>query len=278
MPTTLRFAIAGLCVLTIGLLGVIGINLVRPTNHPAEVATGPAPLMVTYLVASKPLSAGTLARAEDFAPKQMASPTVPSDVIIDTPDNRANLRGSLIRNRVEAGQPILSNEVMHPGDRGFIASVLRPGYRAAAVPVDSVSGVAGLIWPGDHVDVLLTQQMKNAPPARSGLAETILRDVRVIAVDQQMVQGAPDDNSAAGKLARTVTLEVTPEDAQKVALATTMGKLSLSIRSAVGEDAKTAAVTFDSDVSAALSQDTQPQAGAVVRIIDGKDSREVRFP
>lgn len=278
MPTVLRIGVVGLCVLAALLLGAIGINYTHLSIHSAEVASsGPAPLMVKFLVASKPLPAGTLAREEDFAAKAEASTSVPHDIIVDTPDARANLRGSLIRARIEAGQPVLSTEIMRPGDRGFIASVLQPGYHAVSVPVDSVSGVAGLIWPGDHVDVILTQQLRNAPQARGGTSETMLRDVRVIAVDQEMVQGAPTDNTTAGKVARTVTLEATPEDAQKLALATTMGKLSLSIRSAMDAKAPATPVTYVSDVSAALQQDAPP-TGVVVRVFEGDRANEVKFP
>ena len=93
-------------------------------------------------------------------------------------------------------------DVLAPRDRGFIANVLREGYRAVAVGVDPVSGVAGLIWPGDHVDILLTQELEGAPVARKNLGETVLTDVRVIAIDQDMVQSAPANNAVAGRIVR----------------------------------------------------------------------------
>jgi pilus assembly protein CpaB len=109
---------------------------------------------------------------------------------------------------------------MRPGDHGFLAAVLTPGWRATAVAVDAVSGTAGLIWPGDHVDLILTQeisQQAGAPQASGNriAAETVLKDVRVIAVDQQLVQGAAGANGEGGS--KTVTLEVTPEDVERVA-------------------------------------------------------------
>jgi pilus assembly protein CpaB len=151
-------------------------------------------------------------------------------------------------------------DVMRPGDHGFLAAVLTPGMRATSVGVDAVSGTAGLIWPGDHVDLILTEQIDdpNVPIGKRFAGETVLKDVRVIAIDQQLVQGGnaggPGAESAGS---RTVTLEVTPEDAERVAVATRLGKLALAVRPV---DAAARAVTtghdvtWSGDVSSALSQ------------------------
>ena len=91
---------------------------------------------------------------------------------------------------------------MRPGDHGFLAAVLKQGMRAVTVGVDAVSGTAGLIWPGDRVDVILTQSMDDPklPPGRRVAAETVLQDARVIAIDQVLVQGGvPDAPDTAGR-------------------------------------------------------------------------------
>ena len=97
----------------------------------------------------------------------------------------------MVRRSLAANEPIIAGDVLNPGDRGFLAAVLGTGMRAVTVGVDPVSGTAGLIWPGDHVDVVLTQSIeeKDQPIDRRVSGETVLTDVRVIAVDQQLVQG-----------------------------------------------------------------------------------------
>ena len=139
----------------------------------------------------------------------------------------------MVRRSMVANEPVLPADVMRPGDHGFLAAVLAPGRLAVTVGVDAITGTAGLIWPGDHVDLILTQSMSgaNVPPGRQVAGETVLTDVRVIAIDQQLVQGAGSD-SAKAQPARTVTLEVTPAQAEQVAVATRLGHLSLAVRSA----------------------------------------------
>jgi pilus assembly protein CpaB len=105
--------------------------------------------------------------------------------------------------------------------------------RAVSVAVDAVSGSAGLIWPGDRVDLILTQALDD-PTLTAGrrvAAETVLSDARVIAVDQQLVQGQAPDGAVA-PANRTATLEVTPAQAERVLVAGRLGKLSLSVLSA----------------------------------------------
>jgi pilus assembly protein CpaB len=274
MSSTLRFSIIAVLMTTVLALGLIVVNLARPTAMPI-LAQNPPPLTSGYLVAARTLPAGTLARDEDVAVRTAPVSEIPKGAITDTPDARSGLRGSLIRDYLEPGTPIRADDVLRPRDRGFIASVLQAGHRAVSIGVDPVSGVAGLIWPGDHVDLILIQTMGDKEPlGERTLSETILTDIRVIAIDQEMVQAASSNNTAAGKLARTVTLEVDPEQAQKVAVAATMGKLSLAIRPAVGNaPMERPAPTFGADVSTAL----QKPLGTTVTVFNGVASKEVTF-
>lgn len=279
MSSTLRIGVAGLCTLAALGIGLILFTLIHPVALlPAVHEPTTASFKVTYLVTAHSLPAGTLVREEDFAAKPMAPSNEPSSALTDSPDTRAGLRGALVRRFIDAGTPIVADDFLRPRDRGFIASVLEPGTVAATIGVDAISGVGGLIWPGDHVNVLLTQSIEHAPPASKALSETVLSNVRVIAIDQEMVQGASGDNSAtAGKLARTVTVQVTPEQAQKLTVAQQIGKLSLSIRSATDQTVLETKPTYGSDVSEALNRNDQP-IGSSVRVIDGKESKIVSFP
>jgi pilus assembly protein CpaB len=119
------------------------------------------------------------------------------------------------------------------GDRGFLASVLEPGTRAISIKVDAESGVSGLIKPGDYVDVLLTQVVAHADVARRALSETLLQNIRIIAIDQEIVQGGGANNATAAKIAQTVSLQLAPEQVKKIAVAKNLGSLSLAMRSAV---------------------------------------------
>src|SRR6185312_7948333 len=175
---------------------------------------------------------------------------------------------------------LLPTDVLRPGDHGFLAAVLRPGMRATTVGVDAVSGTAGLIWPGDHVDVLLTQvnDDKTVPASHRASAETVLGDVRVIAIDQQLMQGATGSGTEQAS-AHTVTLEVTESQAERAALAARLGHLSFIVRAAdappdtPGSRAKT---TWGGDVSPALNQGHT--AGRLMRVYQGTtDGKEFRF-
>jgi pilus assembly protein CpaB len=140
--------------------------------------------------------------------------------------------------------------------------------RAVSVPVDEASSNAGLIFPGDRVDLIVTQNLDlsaEAGAATRRVSETVLRDLRVIAMGRSL-KGEAEGELVAGAQARTATLETTPAGAEKIALASELGKLSLSLRSlAVGDGTQppgTAAPThtWDLEVSPALRPENQPHA------------------
>jgi pilus assembly protein CpaB len=128
---------------------------------------------------------------------------------------------------------------LRPRERGFLASVLAPDSRAISINVDAASGVSGLIWPGDYVDVVMTQESttasdkKNPDQQHGTLSETVVQNVRIVAIDQEIVQGGSASNATAGKVAHTVSLQLAPEQVKKVTVAAQLGKLSLAVRSAV---------------------------------------------
>lgn len=272
MSSAMRLSIMMVLLLTATALGLfVYMNQTKPGSVQA-VQSAPPPLMVSYFVAAHPLPAGTLARDEDFSTRSVPSSDVPSGVIIDTADARIGLRGSLIRTFLDTGSLVTSADVLRPRDRGFLASVLEPGTRALSINVDAASGVSGLIWPGDHVDVVLTHDIdKAANSTHQSVTETILRDARVIGIDQEIVQGAPSNTATAGKLARTVTLELQPDQVVQVAEAQHLGKLSLAIRSAVEVAGTTEnGIAFNGDVSKA-------RAATTLTVYEGTKSTEFTF-
>ena len=262
-------------------LGFIGYASTRPPAHAATAEQAP-PAMVTVLAASRDIPAGNLLKPADVTDKQIPNASVPADATIDSEAERRALYGAMVRRGLSKGDVIRGADALRPGDHGFLAAVLKGDMRAVTVGVDAISGTAGLIWPGDRVDLILTQTIADPslPVGRRIVAETVVSDVRVIAIDQRMVEGAA--NSGPTPEARTVTLEVSKTDAQGVQVAVRLGRLSLSVRPADEAASPGPAAgapigtTWASDISPALGGDRH--AAPVNRAIkvwgstgDGKD-------
>lgn len=270
-------------------LGILALQLIQPPGQPQQVARVEAPPAVApapkirMLVASRPLSIGTLLKDDDMREIEIDGDAVPDGAFVGGADSLAELRGALLRRFIDPNQPIIRTDVLRPRDRGFLAAVLRPGTRAISIAVDVVTGASGLIWPGDEVDLILTQNLQQQgaeSPGRRVVGETILSAVRVIAVDQQ-ISHSGTDVAAARVVARTVTLEVNPEQAERVAVATQLGRISLVVRSIEGVPEATGprpSLVFGSDVSSALSGPQAPAPAAPrMRVIQGGSQQEVTF-
>lgn len=221
----------------------------QPKVEQVEVETVPV------LVASADLPVGTFVKSEHLTwkewPKSTLAPGYAVKVKIEekiTVDGKETTKvraksdgseflGSAVRAAVLEGEPITANRLVNAGERGFLAAVLESGMRAVSVPVDATTGISGFIFPGDWVDVILTvtTQVEDADgKARNRfLSKTLMEQVQVIAVDQQV--GANAGNKAA-KAPKTATLQVQPKQAERIALALRMGSLSLSLHSLAGEE------------------------------------------
>lgn len=263
-------------------VSVFGVSVLNKSNqHPATTATTPEQI----LVANGLLQAGALLQPGDLAGGQVIISLAPQGAVLDTPANRSEFIGSMIRVPISPGTPILDNAVIHPGDHGFLAAVLAPGMRAITIGVDAESGAAGLIWPGDHVDVLLTQTLDDpsVPVGQRIAAELVMLNVRVIATGQQLIQGALT-NSGSDRTpppaATTVTLEVTADQAERCEVATHLGPLSLVVHSSEslpGADQSSAlpVPVWADEVSPALSNIHSGPLVSTVHVfagdVDGED-------
>lgn len=280
MLRVLLFTIMGLAIAGFG--GVAWYSLRTPA--PAQLAAEPPPPPPPHqpvLVAARPMRAGALVKPEDIGAQDMLVSASPADARADTQPARAEMIGAMVRRSLAQGEPLLPSDLLRPGDRGFLAAVLKPGMRATTVAVDAVSGTAGLIWPGDVVDLILTQMQDDPalPLGRRASAETLLSGVQVIAIDQHLMQGAVGSGPDQG-VAHTVTLEVTPTEAERVAVAARLGRLSLAVRAAQDEAGPArgpAGTTWGGDVSPALNQQAHG-AGQTLRLFLGKtDGKEFKF-
>jgi pilus assembly protein CpaB len=286
----LRLLVVVSLVLSATGLGILALQLMQPAGTPQQVARVEAPPVVAppprvrMVVAARPLSIGTLLKDEDFRETEIPADAVPEGAFTGGSASLAELRGALLRRFIDPNQPVIATDVLRPRDRGFLAAVLRPGTRAISIGVDVVTGASGLIWPGDEVDLILTQnlQQQGQSPESAGrrvVGETILSAVRVIAVDQQISHSGAD--ATAGRVvARTVTLEVTPEQAERLAVATQLGRISVVVRSIEGVPEATGprpSLVFGSDVSSALTGPQAPSPTQRMRIIQGGSQQEVTF-
>jgi pilus assembly protein CpaB len=130
---------------------------------------------------------------------------------------------------IAANEPLLATRVSGPGGRATLSGVIRVGMRATTIRVNDVFGVAGFVLPGDFVDILITRDDGDRNASQENKrTDVLLRSVRVLAVDQ-----LPNQNKNDPVVAKAATIEVTPEQAQKLALAAEVGTLSLALRGTV---------------------------------------------
>ena len=192
------------------------------------VPTGPK-----ILVARKALPVGTIIDQESLAfqawPKELVQNAYYQEGAPEA--DMARLLGTVVRNPITAGQPITQGSLVGPNDRGFLAAALGPGMRAVTVPVSTTSGVAGFVFPGDRVDLVLTQEVTGGGdgPALK-VSETIVRNLRVLATDQR-IDSKDEEGKTVVRAFSMVTVEATPRLAEKIAVSQSLGTLSLSLRS-----------------------------------------------
>jgi pilus assembly protein CpaB len=207
-------------------------NMFSGASAPQAEAKAVVPAGPEVLVATRALPVGTIIDAEALRYQPWPKGLVQNAYYIKGKEGGVNpqdLLGTVVRNEITAGQPITQGSLIKPGERGFLAAALGPGMRAITVPVSATSGVAGFIFPGDRVDLMLTQQIGGDSGSSLKTSETIIRNVRVLATDQRM-NVRDEEGKPVVKSTSTVTLETTPKIAEKISVAQTMGQLSLSLR------------------------------------------------
>ncbi|MGZ3200033.1 MAG: Flp pilus assembly protein CpaB, partial [Croceibacterium sp.] len=200
-------------------------------SAPQAQAAPAVPQGPRVLVAKRALPVGTIITADAVGYQLWPKEMVQDAYFVDGEADMSKLLGTVVRFPVTAGEPVTQGALVAPGDRGFLAAALGPGMRAITIPVSEKTGVGGFVFPGDHVDLMLTQTISGADSQNLNATETILRNLRVLATDQKTETTTTDDGKTVVKAFRTVTLEATPKIAEKIAVAQTIGTLSLSLRS-----------------------------------------------
>lgn len=212
---------------------VMAKNMFTGAGAEAANAAPVVPAGPKVLVARKALPVGTIIDAESLGfqawPKELVQNAYYTEGAPDS--DITKLIGTVVRNPLTAGQPLTKGALVGPNDRSFLAAALGPGMRAVTVPVNVSSGNAGFIFPGDRVDMVLTQDVPgggDGPPLK--VSETIIRNLRVLATDQRF-DAKDEEGKTVVKKFDTVTVEATPRIAEKIMVAQSMGSLSLSLRS-----------------------------------------------
>ncbi len=231
-PRTIIFA-----VLALAAAGMTALLVQGWMERQRATMAQPAPQKSTeqkVLVAKQSLPAGRIIRPGDLTWQAWPSDGLAAGYRIKGKHLLKDDVGSVVRRGIDAHTPITDASTVKPGDRGFLAAVLTPGHRAVAVPVNASSVIAGLVFPGDRVDLILSYKytVRSASDKKGGnrqmrqASETVLSNIRVLALDQNT-----DDQKSKKGVPKTATLEITPKQAELVALATQLGRISLSLRS-----------------------------------------------
>ena len=266
-------------------LAVAAFVVLRAIPFSPESTPKAAAVRAQLLVAAIPLAPGTLLRDQDVTWGTVDRPPAPGEFLRPSPAGaeanseldeqakaavygaalRGAISGAAARTTIPQGAPIRRSEIVKPGDRDFLQVVLSPGARAIAIPVATGGASTSLLYPGDRVDVVLTQLFNDTPLTRRSVGETVVENLRVLAIDAVDVK-SPSGGSAFG---RTVTLEVTPVQAEEINVATELGKLSLTLRGADGVTSLIAAAkpgpgSATDNVKPAWAGDVSPALGGLM--------------
>lgn len=204
----------------------------QTTTVEKELVQEPA---IKVMVASQTLYPGTLITDGSLSFQKWPQSTVRAEYYTEEEGNKLEeLTGHVVRSEIVAGEPVLPEKIIEPGEQGFLAAVLKPGTRAVSIPVNPTTGVSGFVSPGDFVDVLLSQTTQIDGESRY-VSQTIIKNARVIASGQSL---KPTQGKAIQ--ANTVTLELTPKIAELAVLANQIGTLTVSLTPVVLSDAEIA--------------------------------------
>ncbi len=212
------------------------------------------------LVATRALPVGTIIGPDSYRYQPWPKELVEGAYYVKGKADMNTLNGTVVRAQITAGQPLTQGSLVAPGDRGFLAAALGPGMRAVTIKATAQAGVAGFIFPGDRVDLILTRAVPGDEEGEAALnvSETVLRNVRVLATDQRTVS-TDEKGVQVVKTYGLVTLEVTPRIAEKIVVAQSMGKITLSLRSIADNTADLERAIASGEVSVPAGSDPKAE-------------------
>lgn len=244
-----------------GILALVAIGgltyYLRSTQNPAA-SSGPNIDVGNVVVAASELPFGTHVSRDQLTVVAWPTSSMPADAFHSVEEVFAGSQGfdRIVLKPIDKGEPLLKSRISGFGAKATLSRQVPVGMRAVSIRVDDVSGVAGFILPGDRVDVMLTRRLEATTPDSSLVTDVILQNILVLGIDQ-----LSDQDREKPVLARTATVAVTPEQAQKLALAQQAGTLGLALRNATAVDQ----VPTERVVQRDLAPNSAPPASRHVR-------------
>lgn len=187
---------------------------------------------VQVLTVSRDIAVGETIKADDLLWAPWPKSNVVEGFYVETtvPASIETLTGAVVKTALYKGEPVMPQKIVIKGEQGLLSAMLNPEMRAVSVEISAESASGGFILPNDRVDLILTYEQKAQPErgiSERTLARTIIKNVRVLAIDQNF---ANTDEGEVARIGNTATLEVKPEEAELVAMAQRLGEVSLALR------------------------------------------------
>jgi pilus assembly protein CpaB len=217
----------------------------------------------SVVVTAARVTFGTALNSDNVVEIPWALPTIP-DGAYATKDALFKDGRRVTLSPMEQGDLVLASKITGPGQRGSLSALLQEGHKAVTVRVDDVRGVAGFVLPGDRVDVVLIRSENRGNGQTQNTSDVLVQHVKVLAIDQ-----VANERQEEVSVAKAVTLEVTTEQAQKILLATNIGKLSLVLRQAGQSAEDPVKRVTDADLGITASRSKTESQMATIDIIRG---------
>ena len=245
---------------------------------------------VNVYVAAQPVPIGATLAQEMIAVQPWPEHLVPEGFI--RTDSGANIVGMIARAPFQVQEPFLASKLANPNDPNFLAGALPKGMRVITLQTNEIEGVAGFVFPGDHIDVMFTHQITRwvTPPSTSAtgaapqpreqattITETLLTNVLVLAADQRVSSSNTTDKNGNLLIPRSISLMVSPTDAQRLRLAAQKGTLTLALRSLQDkESSDPLIVTGPADISS-VQETVGGTGGGAIMVVRGIDATEAPY-
>nr|WP_292136365.1 Flp pilus assembly protein CpaB [Mesorhizobium sp.] len=232
-----------------GVLAVVLANIWLASQRNAMARTDDVP-HDTVVVAAIPLKFGDTLTEDKLREIAWPAGAVPAGAFKTT---KEMLTGEGVKQALQAigtNEPVLATKITGPGQRATLSAVLGEGMKAVSIRVNDVLGVAGFVFPGDRVDILLTRTVRGDDGADKSFVDVLLQSMKVLAIDQ-----VADVSKDSPTVVKSVTLEVSTKDAQKLTLAAGAGQLSLALRQAAASKGEATERVTLSDLTGEMPED-----------------------
>lgn len=225
-----RAQVIGILVASVAGIAAFGLmrGMIKTETLTKEVLINTTPV----LVAAKSIGLGDTVAKHHFTWQQWPRDGLRPGMITEAESSKVpQLAGSIARAPVMAGEPINQLKLVKAGQGGVMAAILTKGMRAVSTRVEPRTAVGGLILPNDHVDVILIRSIRSRSGKSEFVADTLFRNIRVLAIGQQIDSSGGKKTAETSGSTTTASLELTPRQAELLALANSMGEITLSLRS-----------------------------------------------